>query len=57
MPKESVEWMIEVAQEEVSEWEKHRNQELYRLQGNRNPFIDFPELAKQINFGKGWQSE
>ena len=57
MPKESVEWMIEVAQEEVSEWEKHRNQELFRLQGNRNPFIDFPELAKQINFEKGWQSE
>jgi len=27
------------------------------LQGNRNPFIDFPELAGKINFEKGWQAE
>lgn len=47
--------MIEAAKEEVSEWEKHRNQELFNLQGNRNPFIDFPELASKIDFTKGWQ--
>ena len=55
LPKESVEWMIEAAQEEVTLWEKHRNQQLYALQGNRNPFIDYPELAKKIDFSKGWQ--
>ena len=57
LPKESLEWMIEAAQEEVSDWEKHRNQELFRLQGNRNPFIDYPHLAKAISFEKGWQAD
>lgn len=56
LPKESLEWMIEAAQEEVTLWEKHRNQELFHLQGNRNPFIDYPELAKQIDFTKSWQT-
>lgn len=56
LPIESLEWMVEAAQEEVSLWELHRNQELFKLQGNRNPFIDYPELAKSINFEKGWQN-
>lgn len=56
LPKESLEWMVEAAQEEVSLWEKHRNQELFTLQGNRNPFIDYPELAKTIDFSQGWQN-
>ncbi|MBS4192598.1 endonuclease [Bacillus sp. FJAT-49705] len=30
--------------------EKHRNRAIYRIQGNRNPFIDFPELAEKIRF-------
>lgn len=47
--------MIEASKEEVSEWQKHRNQELYKLQGNRNPFIDFPDLSLKIDFKKGWQ--
>lgn len=34
----------------VSTYEKHRNQTIFRLQGNRNPFIDFPELAGNIDF-------
>lgn len=34
---------------EVTIYEKHRNQAIYLIQGNRNPFIDFPELAEQIN--------
>ncbi|PPA69287.1 endonuclease I family protein [Jeotgalibacillus proteolyticus] len=29
-------------------YEKHRNQAIYELQGNRNPFIDFPEKAAQL---------
>ncbi|MCM3665863.1 endonuclease [Mesobacillus subterraneus] len=31
-------------------YEKHRNQAIYYIQGNRNPFIDFPELAEKIEF-------
>ncbi|WP_449621007.1 endonuclease I family protein [Robertmurraya sp. Marseille-Q9965] len=31
----------------VSIYEKHRNLAIYDLQGNRNPFIDFPELAEK----------
>lgn len=31
-------------------YEKHRNQAIYYIQGNRNPFIDFPELANSIYF-------
>jgi endonuclease I len=34
----------------VSLYEKHRNQAIYRIQGNRNPFIDFPDLIKEISF-------
>lgn len=32
----------------VSEKETRRNAEVYRLQGNRNPFVDNPELAEHI---------
>lgn len=31
----------------VSLYEKHRNLAIYDLQGNRNPFIDFPEHAEK----------
>lgn len=34
----------------VTLYEKHRNQAIFRIQGNRNPFIDFPELADRIKF-------
>lgn len=30
--------------------EKHRNQAIFQIQGNRNPFIDFPELIEEIKF-------
>lgn len=56
LPKETLKWLVEQASTcEVSEWERHRNQELFRLQGNRNPFIDHPEWAQVIDFTKGWQ--
>lgn len=29
----------------VNLYEKHRNQAIFEVQGNRNPFIDFPEMA------------
>jgi len=32
----------------VSLYEKHRNLAIYDLQGNRNPFIDLPELAEKM---------
>ena len=32
----------------VSIYEKHRNLAIHELQGNRNPFIDFPEIAEII---------
>lgn len=35
-------------------WEKHRNAEIAKVQGNRNPFIDFPELADKVDFDRGW---
>lgn len=36
----------------VSIYEKHRNLAIHELQGNRNPFIDFPEMAEAIFFKK-----
>ncbi|UOQ47793.1 endonuclease [Gracilibacillus caseinilyticus] len=35
---------------EVSKHEKHRNKEIFHIQKNRNPLIDFPEYADRINF-------
>ena len=32
----------------VSAHEKHRNDYIYSIQGNRNPFIDYPEFANSI---------
>lgn len=34
----------------VTDYEKHRNQAIFEIQGNRNPFIDFPDLTKKIVF-------
>jgi deoxyribonuclease I len=34
----------------VTIYEKHRNWAIYRIQGNCNPFIDFPTLAERISF-------
>ncbi|WP_207424628.1 endonuclease [Desertivirga brevis] len=40
-------WNLE---EPPGEYEFHRNAAIQELQGNRNPFIDFPKLATQLNF-------
>jgi len=34
----------------VSDYEKHRNKAIFVIQGNRNPFIDFPQLMTNISF-------
>jgi len=32
----------------VDEWEVERNESIYQIQGNRNPFIDHPEWVALI---------
>lgn len=39
---------------EVGRYEKHRNAEIFKIQGNRNPLIDFPEWAEHIEFELGF---
>jgi endonuclease I len=34
-------------------YERHRNQAVFERQGNRNPFIDHPEWAAQVDFRDG----
>jgi endonuclease I len=36
------------AEQPVDQEEITRNEEIYKAQGNRNPFIDYPELASLI---------
>ncbi len=38
------------------EYERHRNQAIFAIQGNRNPLIDFPEWAEKIDFRQGFGS-
>lgn len=38
----------------VTEYERHRNFAIFEKQGNRNPLIDFPELAQKIDFQLGF---
>ncbi len=35
-------------------WEHHRNAEIMAVQGNRNPFIDHPDWAVDIDFSSGF---
>jgi endonuclease G, mitochondrial len=37
----------------ITEHERHRNMAIFKKQGNRNPFIDFPEWARKIDFSLG----
>ena len=49
---QSVETLLEwCALDPVDTWEMGRNEVVYAIQGNRNVFIDYPELAWQI-FGQ-----
>jgi len=35
----------------VDDFERNRNNEIYNLQQNRNPFVDCPELLDRIDIG------
>lgn len=35
-------------------YEKHRNQAIFAVQGNRNPFVDHPEWADKVDFSGGF---
>jgi endonuclease I len=37
-------------QDPPDDWEKARNEYVYSIQGNRNPFVDHPEYVSVINF-------
>ncbi|MFI9588068.1 endonuclease [Streptomyces sp. NPDC052236] len=39
----------------VSAYERHRNFAIAEIQGNRNPFIDHPEWARNTDFTHAWQ--
>lgn len=38
------------ASQPVTVFEKHRNQCIYKVQGNRNPFVDWPEWVEEISW-------
>lgn len=38
----------------VSDYERHRNDRIEEEQGNRNPYIDFPQLASEVDFTLGF---
>lgn len=37
----------------VTDYERHRNDTIQDVQGNRNPFIDFPQLVDKVDFNQG----
>lgn len=41
-------YLIWAKQDPVSVKEINRNNEVYKIQGNRNPFIDFPDMADYV---------
>jgi len=40
-------------EDKPSEYERHRNAAIQEKQGNRNPLVDFPDLAGRISFARG----
>lgn len=40
----------------VTDYERHRNDLIEEKQGDRNPFIDFPQLAERVDFSAGFGS-
>jgi len=44
-------------QDGVSEYELHRNSAIAEAQGNRNPLIDLPDIAREIDFASIFGAE
>ncbi|MDX1613295.1 MAG: endonuclease [Candidatus Promineifilaceae bacterium] len=40
--------------EPVTDYERHRNAAIFAAQGNRNPFIDFPDWVTKVDFDAGF---
>ncbi len=40
----------------VTDYERHRNETIQDFQGNRNPYIDHPELAERVDLRAGFGS-
>lgn len=54
-PKERLHVLLSWHDDEpVSEYELHRNAAIAKIQGNRNPLIDHPEWAQEIDFSGVW---
>ena len=52
--KERIAMLIEWHEkEQVNRYELHRNAEIFKVQGNRNPLIDHPEWVRNIDFSLG----
>ena len=57
MPRSTIEVLLKWNRENPpSLWEKHRNAETAKAQGNRNPLTDYPEWAERIDFLRGFGS-
>ena len=51
---EQIKTLIEWSKAEMpSDYEKHRNETIFEVQGNRNPFIDFPDWVEKVHFERG----
>jgi len=54
LPPETIKTLIRWHHEnKPTQWEKHRNAEIAKVQGNRSPLIDRPEWADHIDFSLG----
>ncbi|MFI9155501.1 endonuclease I family protein [Streptomyces sp. NPDC053367] len=54
-PEERLPVLLEWHEREaVTEYERHRNAAIAEIQGNRNPLIDHPEWAREIDFAGVW---
>lgn len=55
LTKSNMSILLDWAQaEEPSDYERHRNAEIAKVQGNRNPLIDHPEWISEIAFEEGF---
>ena len=57
MPPERIKILIQWHKmNKVGRYELHRNSSIFKVQGNRNPLIDFPEIVDKIDFDLAYQN-